>query len=266
MALVAVCLAVSALAPGTLSLGLWVIAGETQNPFGLDVPLLRRLQPFVLPLFSAVIVAAFTAPYWRMRRARGEERHQLKWFVYATALMAAGLAVTAAMSAIRPGEQAGEVAVNALSALGFSAFPLAIGIAVLKHRLYEIDLVINRTLVYLLLSFLLGAVYTGGAVLLPLVVSLGGGNDLVVAASTLTAAALFLPLRRRVQTFVDRTFYRARYDVAETIAAFTVRLREDTNVDQLAADLVTVVQDTLQPATVGLILSRPTAPRPRSPG
>lgn len=256
--LVTLCLAIPVLAPGSLSLGQWKLAGETQNPVGLPLPVLSGLQPIVVPLFFAIIVVAFTAPYWRMRRARGEERQQLKWFVYATALMAAGLVVSATATALRPGEQAGEVAVNALSALGFLAFPVAIGIAVLKYRLFEIDLVINRTLVYLALSFLLGTVYTAGVVVLPLVAPFGGGNDLVVAASTLLAAALFMPFRSRVQALVDRVFYRARYNATETIADFAARLRQGAEVEELVDDLLTVVQRTLQPATIALSLQKPT--------
>lgn len=246
---------ISALAPGTLSLGSWRLTGDTRNPLALDLPALAGLQDVVIPVFLTVVVVGFTAPYWRMRHARGEERQQIKWFVYATAVMAAGLVTTGIVSAARPGEQAGEVAVNAISALGFMALPVAIGVAVLKYRLYEIDLVINRTLVYAMLSLLLGAVYGIGVVLLPLLLPIAGGNDLVVAASTLTVAGLFSPLRRRVQGFVDRNFYRARYDAAETMESFATRIRHDVDVEQLADDLMAIVQVTLQPAAISLSMT-----------
>lgn len=250
---VAAYLGVAALAPGPLSLGTLTIAGETQNPFGLDLPPLRTLKSVVLPLLFVTSIVSFAAPYLRLRRAHGIERHQLKWFVYATALAAAGILTMVVQSAGSSARPAGTV-INGLGAVGFVALPVSMGIAVLRYRLYEIDLVINRTLVYGILSLLLGAVYGVGVVLVPLAASLQEGNDLVVAASTLAVAALFSPLRHRVQDFVDRRFYRTRYNAGQTIAAFTTRLRQEVDVDEMGADLVSVVQQTFQPSSIGLLL------------
>jgi hypothetical protein len=146
--------------------------------------------------------------------------------------------------------------------MGIAAFnflPIAAGIAILRYRLYDIDVVINRTLVYGVLTAALALVYVGSIVLFQgLFRALTGENSqLAVVASTLAIAALFVPLRRRVQAFIDRRFYRRKYDVAETLQAFNVRLRNDVDLDSVADDLVEVVQETMQPAHVSLWLRPP---------
>lgn len=256
-----VILATAALGPGVISIGVLSLAGQTQNPFGIEVPFLRVLRPIVLPLFAALVVAAFTAPYRRMRKAKGPERAQLKWFVYAEALMSVGLVTSVALSLGRPGEQAGAV-VNVVTALGFMALPVAVGIAVLRHRLYEIDLVINRTLVYGILSVLLGAAYAAGVVVFSRLLPFGRDSDLAVAASTLAVVALFSPLRRRVQTFVDRRFYRARYNAGQTAAAFAAQVGSEVDISDLESDLLAVVQNTLQPTSVALWIQPVAVDRP----
>jgi hypothetical protein len=137
--------------------------------------------------------------------------------------------------------------------------PVAIGIAILRYRLYDIDLLINRTLVYGSLTATLVLLYFGGIVVLQrlFVVLTGERSTLAVVGSTLLIAALFNPLRRRVQGFVDRRFYRRKYDAAKTLAAFSARLRDETNLDTLADDLVGVASATVQPAHVGLWLREP---------
>jgi hypothetical protein len=146
--------------------------------------------------------------------------------------------------------------------LGIAAFnflPIAAGIAILRYRLYDIDVVINRTLVYGVLTAALALVYVGSIVLFQgLFRALTGEtSQLAVVASTLAIAALFVPLRRRVQAFIDRRFYRRKYDVPKTLQAFNIRLRNDVDLDSVADDLVEVVNETMQPAHVSLWLRPP---------
>jgi len=139
--------------------------------------------------------------------------------------------------------------------LALALLAMAIGVAVLRHRLYDIDLVINRALVYGALTILLGLVYAGSVVALGgLVRPLAGSNDLAVAGSTLAVAALFSPARRRIQGLVDRRFYRSRYDAVRTVEAFSFRLRNEVDLENLWADLVGVMQGTLQPASMSVWL------------
>ena len=139
--------------------------------------------------------------------------------------------------------------------LSLGLVPLAIGTAILRHRLYDIDVIVNRTLVYALLTALLGVTYLVAVTLLQgLFRPVMGDSNLAVAASTLLIAALFQPARRRVQAFIDRRFYRHKYDVAETLGRFSSRLRDQVDLDSLSTELVSVVGSTMQPAHVSLWL------------
>ena len=190
----------------------------------------------------------------RLRHARGRQRQQVKWLTYVGVLLAATLVVQLEWHPI------GLVRASYLAALAWAIY-LAIGIAILRHRLYDIDRLINRTLVYGLLTVLLGLVYAGGVFLVgQLLNPAGGESGLAVAASTLAVAALFRPLRRRVQTAVDRRFNRRRYDAAKTVEAFSGRLREHIDLETLATELLAVVDQTMQPTRVSVWL-RPTANR-----
>jgi hypothetical protein len=145
-----------------------------------------------------------------------------------------------------------------------SLIPLSIGIAILRHRLYDIDVIINRTLVYGMLTVTLALVYVGCVVLLQrLFTPLTGSSELAIVASTLAIAALFNPLRRRIQNFIDKRFYRRKYDVAKVLAAFGATMRDETDLDALTAEMLRVVDETMQPEFVGIWLPEDRRPPPK---
>ncbi len=148
---------------------------------------------------------------------------------------------------------------------GFTGIPVAAGVAILRYRLYEIDILINRTLVYGSLTMMLVAVYAGSIVILQgfLRALSGQESQLAIVASTLAVAALFAPLRRRLQSFIDRRFYRRKYDARKTLEAFSAKLRDETDLDALNAELVGVVRETMQPAHIALWLRPELPPRRR---
>jgi hypothetical protein len=197
------------------------------------------------------------------RHARGVERQQIKWLLYVGPLffIAAGLHIGFYYFWLSEGSW-GLWASYLLVIVGGLSGPIAIGVAILRYRLYEIDLLINRTLVYGSLTATLVVLYFGGIVVLQRVfVSLTGQRStLAVVASTLLIAALFTPLRRRIQSFIDRRFYRRKYDARKTLEAFSAQLRDETDLDALSDDLVGVVRETMQPAHISLWLRRETAP------
>jgi hypothetical protein len=195
------------------------------------------------------IAGAIAALVVRFRRARGIERQQLKWFTYAAALAPLpGFVYEAAPSIF-----------GLLRTLIFPLVPISVGVAILRYRLYEIDRILNRTLVYGLLTVLLGAVYLAGVFGLgQLLNPVTGESALAVAASTLAVAALFQPLRRRIQAVVDRRFNRRRYDAAKTIEAFSTRLRDQLDLDTLSTELLAIVDQTTEPTRASLWL-RPSA-------
>jgi hypothetical protein len=185
----------------------------------------------------------------RVRRSRGDERQQLKWMLVAVAFFVAHIVVTEMIGGLP------SAVVNLLFAFAVASIPVAAGIAILKYRLYDVDVVIRKTLVYGALTVLLGAAYV--ALVLAgqaLFSSVAGGSDLAIAVSTLVVAALFLPVRARVQRLVDRRFYRRRYDAQRTLAAFGGRLREQVDLADLQADLESVVAETVQPTHLSLWL------------
>lgn len=209
------------------------------------------------PLYSGyqfaqllLLAAAACAMVVRLRRSTGDERLQLKWFAYAAALLVGGILAFAL------------VPLGMEPVAAFVAFapllPVSAGIAILRYRLFDIDLIINRTLVYGALTALLGSAYA-------LIVAVAGavleGSQLVTAGATLAVAALFQPLRRRVQGFIDRRFYRSKYDAVKTLEAFSARLRDQIDLDALNAELLRVVSKTLQPTHVSLWLKTPSSSR-----
>jgi hypothetical protein len=213
----------------------------------------------VVSLFWLMVLcglACVTAPFVRFRRARGIERQQLKWLAFASAMTILGFVATQVASSLRQG-------LVLLSLPLVPSIPAAAGVAILRYRLYEIDRIINRTLVYGALTAVLGLGYA--AVVLGLGQLLPQDSSLVVAAATLAVAGVFQPARRRIQAAVDRRFNRRRYDAAQTIAAFSARLREEIDLDTLSAELVAVVNHTMEPTQVSLWL-RPPANRARLAG
>jgi hypothetical protein len=220
-----------------------------QNPVGVESLGYLGIAPPV-PIFLIGIpttLLSVASLVLRFRRSRGEERQQLKWFVYAGVLIVGALFVPLLV----PG-----AAASLLQLLVMPLLPVAVGVAIMRYRLYEIDLLINRTLVYGALTALLVAVYVGSVVLLQgaLRALTGQESQLAVVASTLAVAAIFNPLRRRIQSFVDRRFYRRKYDAAKTLEAFSAKLRDETDLDALSDDLTSVVRETMQPAHVSLWL------------
>jgi hypothetical protein len=202
----------------------------------------------------AALLASVAAVILRWRRSKDRERQQLKWLAYVVVLAAvAGLAGLAGVQVWAHAYVPAILLVVAGVGLGI---PVAIGVAVLKHRLYDIDILINRTLVYGSLTIMLLLVYIGGVVGLQRLFSplVGGDSGLATVATTLAIAALFTPLRRRVQSFIDRRFYRRKYDAAKTLEGFSTKLRDETDLEALSGDLVAVVRETMQPAHVSLWL------------
>jgi hypothetical protein len=246
-----------ALTPGVI-----VNLGSIRNPLGIE-GLPSGSKPVQTIMSVLLFVAAVSTLGLRLHRARGVERQQIKWPAY-TAVVATGgslLYDTAISEAIglRWLEGVGYVVVIAT----LVGFPISIGIAIVRYKLYEIDTLINRTLVYGVLTATLAAIYFGAVVLLQrLFVALTGEKStLAVVVSTLVIAALFNPLRRRIQGFIDRRFYRSKYDAAKTLESFSAKLRDETDLDALSNDLVGVVRETMQPAHVTLWLQPDPAPR-----
>jgi hypothetical protein len=213
-------------------------------------------------LVAPGIFACGLAMVRRMRRARGIERLQLKWIAFAASLFAVGfLVISITFFAELSGKIVDPLRTGVLG-LGFCTIPIAAGIAILRYRLYDIDVVINRTLVYGALTAILAGVYIGSVLLLQLLLRpLTSDSNLAIAASTLAVAALFRPARSRIQAAVDRRFFRRKYDAARTLERFGTRLRDEVALDNLSGELRTVVAQTMQPAHVSLWLRAPEAGR-----
>jgi hypothetical protein len=226
----------------------------TENPFdlsGLRGVLLVIYQVAFAVSNLAVLVGAASLVV-RFRRAGGTERQQLRWVALAAALVALGSVVI--LAAFAMGADPGLL--GWVAGVYVAVLPLAIGAAILRYRLYDLDRIISRTLAYGLLTLLLGGGYA--VVVLGLSQLLGRDSPLVVAAATLAVAAVFQPARRRIQQAVDRRFNRRRHDTAQTIAAFSARLRQQVDLDTLTAELLAVIEQTMQPSRASLWL-RPQA-------
>jgi hypothetical protein len=226
-----------------------------ENPLGLEgAPNAAVLTEALLYALALVAVASVLA---RLQRSRGVERQQIKWFAYAGAVLATSTVITYVLSEATSLRWLGWVAFLP-AFVGMAGVPVAVGVAILRYRLYEIDLIINRTLVYGSLTAALVVVYFGGVAITQAIFrTLTGQQEqpqLAVVVSTLVIAALFNPLRRRIQAFIDRRFYRRKYNARKTLEAFSAKLRDETDLDTLSDDLVGVVRETMQPAHVSLWL------------
>lgn len=261
---IVVAIGVAALVAGTMSAALTPFTGG-QFPNSVQNPLLvTGSAGNIIGVIGTGVTGAglATLPFvavsiiLRFRHSSGIERQQYKWFTYVVLVIAPALIVGLILS----GTYTGTLAVISNTAwtialIGIGFLPVAIGIAVLRYRLYEIDRLISRTVAYALVGFTLAAVFAGavlvlGAVLAPVTRS----NELAVAGSTLLIAALFQPLRTRLQRIVDRRFNRARYDAERTVTAFAARLRDEIDTERLRSDLLATVEGSLEPTTVSLWL------------
>ncbi len=230
------------------------------NPIGLAGTrgLMNALTYLGWALMWAGVVAAVVSARRRLRRAHGVERQQLKLVLAMGSLVAAVTAADMATWFIWP--DGASQARMAVIGLGFAAFPVAAGVAILRYRLYDIDVVVNRTLVYGALTATLAGAYLAMVLVLELALrSVTPGSSLAIAGSTLAVAAIFRPARTRIQDLVDRRFYRRKYDAARTLEGFSMRLREEVDLEALATDLRSVVLETMQPAHVSLWLRSPGA-------
>ena len=248
---------------GTVAVALWpeTAAGFdlADHPIGIEVatdvvnPVEIMLYTLALVVMSSLVV--------RLRRTKGVERQQVKWFAYAVGVLAISAILAYVVSETLGIRWLGWIS-SMLVLVGVVGLPVAVGIAILRYHLYNIDLIINRTLVYGSLTAVLAGLYFGSIVVLQLLFRAlsGGGSQLVVVASTLAIAALFNPLRRRIQGFIDRRFYRRKYDAVKTLEAFSAKLREETDLDALSDDLIEVVEETMRPAHVSLWLRPDPAP------
>ena len=240
-----------------------MVSYTIDNPIGIEG--LGRVED--LPVFGVLgvlllgvgTIGAAASVVVRFRRSLGVERQQMEWFLYAAALL---LLVPVAVLA---SDFLPEIVSSVALGLPLVALPTAIGIAVLRYRLYEIDTLINRTLVYGSLTAMLAAIYFGGVTATQAIVRALTSQEqqpqLVVVVSTLVIAALFNPLRRRIQGFIDRRFYRRKYDARKTLEAFSAKLRDETNLEALNNELVGVVRETMQPSHVSLWLRPDTDPK-----
>src|SRR5215203_5700514 len=235
--------------------------GSIRNPLGIE-GLPRGFKPVQTIMLALLFVAALSTLVVRLRRARGIERQQIKWPAFTVVVAGSSFLSDTAISeaiGLRWLEWAGYV----IFIPALIGFPISIGIAIVRYRLYEIDLLINRTLVYGALSATLALIYFGGVATTQAIFrALTGQQEqpqLAIVISTLLIAALFNPLRRRIQRFIDRRFYRRKYDARRTLEAFSAKLRDETDLDALSDDLVGVVKETMQPSRISL-WQRPDTP------
>jgi len=229
----------------------------TVNPIGIDslAGVISVWQDYIaMPLYIATLALCAVSLLLRFLHASGEERQQIKWVAYATVLVVISLLLNAANVIL--GFPVPNWITLGIFLATYAWLPISVGIAILKFRLYNIDVIINRTLVYGVLTGMLLALYVGIVVLLQSILSplTGQGSDFAIAVSTLAIAALFLPLRKLVQGFIDRRFYRRKYNAAVTLETFSATLRDEVDLEKLASRLTEVVNDTMQPSHVSVWL------------
>lgn len=240
-----------------------------RNPLGIEsLAWATDMAVFVILLLPLCILASAVSLVFRYRRARGEVRQQIKWLAFAACFVGATylsgllgqiLFVPESLEAEATSQPLWVSFADNLVLLSYAGIPVAVGVAVLKYRLYDIEIIINRALIYGSLTLLLAGTYLGSVVSLQYAfrAATGGGSQLAVVASTLVIAALFVPHRRRIQNFIDRRFYRNKYDAARTLEAFSLRLRNETDLDRLGSAMVSVAHETVQPSHASLWLREP---------
>lgn len=251
-----------ALASAALLLALGVTADEElPEPFSwVDRPVpsapgaFAVLWPVAMLGALTALVASMRVLRVRFRHARGVEREQLRWLAYAAVLIPLLMILPLASSLLGLGEISDSTPFEAAVSFVFGVVPATVGLAILRYRLYDIDRIVSRTLVYLSLTAILGATYAGGVLLLQL--ALSPSSDLAIAGSTLAVAALFGPLRARVQSIVDRRFFRRRYDARATLQAFGARVRDQVSLEAVEAELCATVSEAMQPAHLRVWLRR----------
>jgi len=260
------------LAPGPLS-----DLKNVRNPFGLEAyPWVANLSGAVGLLLPLLMLVSLSSLILRYVRSGEEVREQIKWLAFAASVIALGVFVAVVQGTFFASNDAGsadplwgKLLQDALT-FSFAGIPVAIGFAVLKYRLYGIDVVINRALVYGFLTLLLALIYFGGVTvtqaLFQTLTSQEQLPQLAVVVSTLVIAALFNPLRWRIQSFIDRRFYRRKYDARKTLEAFSARLRDQTDLQALNAELTRVVRETMQPEHISLWLRPKSSPRNKKAG
>jgi hypothetical protein len=251
-------------AGGTLAVALWpeTAGGITPANSPLGIEAATDVFNPVETIMLALGLIALSSLLIRLRRSRGVERQQVKWFAYALAVLSISAILYLVASETMDIRWLGWVG-SVLVMAGVVGLPVAVGVAILRYRLYNIDVLINRTLVYGSLTAMLVGVYVGSIVVLEGLLSVltGQESQLGVVASTLTVAALFNPLRRRIQGLIDRRFYRRKYDARKTLESFSARLRDETDLNAVREDLVGVVRATVQPTHVSLWLPSVLPPR-----
>ncbi len=226
-----------------------------RNPSGLKgYPWIENASAVMILFLLLCILASALSLISRFRRVRGEERQQIKWIAFAASMLALVASAAVVGGPFFVPDPLWLKLIQDADILSYAGVPIAVGFAVLRHRLYDIDLIINRALVYGPLTATLALIYVGSVLGLQTVFRTTSGQEstLAVVASTLAIAALFNPLRRRVQAFVDRRFYRRKYDAAKTLEAFGSRLRNETDLKTLTDDVTSVMRETMQPAHVSL--------------
>jgi hypothetical protein len=247
-AFVGVCLS-DALRPGIIDQTI------VENPFGLQPDAYAVMSTAAGLLFLVSAIVAFASLVVRWRRADRRERQQLKLFAFAAALLPLFVAFSALANQVEVGGTTFKWISQVTAGAAFLGLPIATAVSILRHRLYDVDVVINRAVVYSLLTVVLVATYLVSVLFFRAALDpLTGESDLAVAASTLAVAAAFRPLRSRIQDVVDRRFYRSRYNTAQTLERFAVRLRHEVDLDTLGTDMLAVVRDTMQPGHVSLWL------------
>ncbi|CAN5711949.1 hypothetical protein BH18ACT11_BH18ACT11_18230 [soil metagenome] len=257
LAWLTVAFVVAGVISSAFSLGANTGLGPVQNPLGIE-GFSELYTGVVLTVSSGLYVAVAFSLFVRLRRAGGVERQQIKWFAYAVVATVVGTTIAYAIPDAIGTPLWFEWAGYALVVATTPAIPVSIGIAILRYRLYDIDRIINRTLVYGSLTATLVALYFGVVVTTQALLGALAGQDelpqLAVVASTLVVAALFNPLRHRTQEFIDRRFYRSKYDAKKTLEEFSAKLRDHTDLEVLGKDVVAVVRETMQPAHASLWL------------